>query len=42
MKRELIRCFGQFLNYLGTTGIKFISESDAAKNLKWLQENYRL
>jgi uncharacterized protein YcaQ len=38
MKRGLIRCFGQFLNYLGATGIKFISESDAVKNLKWLQE----
>ena len=38
MKRGLIRCFGQFLNYLGATGIKYISESDAVKNLKWLQE----
>jgi len=38
MKQGLIRCFAQFLNYLGATGIKFSSESDAVKNLKWLQE----
>ncbi len=38
MKRELIRCFGQFLKYLGATGIKFIGESNSAKNMKWLQE----
>lgn len=41
MKQGLIRCFEQFLKYLGADGIKFSSESsesDAVKNLKWLQE----
>ena len=38
MKQGLIRYFGQFLNYLGANGVKFSSESDAAKNLKWLKE----
>lgn len=38
MKRGLIRCFRQFLNYLGATGIKYGSESDTVKNMKWLEE----
>ena len=38
MKRGLIRCFGQFLNYLGATGIKFNKESNVTKNMKWLQK----
>ena len=38
MKQGLIRCFKQFLNYLGATGIKFSKESDVTKNLKWLQK----
>ena len=38
MKQGLIRCFEQFLNYLGATGIKFSKESDVTKNMKWLQK----
>ena len=38
MKQGLIRCFEQFLNYLGATGIKFGKESDVIKNMKWLQK----
>jgi len=38
MKQGLIRCFEQFLNYLGATGIKFTKESDVIKNMKWLQK----
>ena len=38
MKQGLIRCFEQFLNYLGVTGIKFNKESNVTKNMKWLQK----
>ena len=38
MKQELIRCFEQFLYYLGATGIRLSKESDVTKNMKWLQK----
>jgi len=38
MKQGLSRCFEQFLNYLGATGIKFSKEGNVTKDMKWLQK----
>ena len=36
MKQALIRCFNQFLKYLGAEGIELDSKSNTVENLAWL------